>query len=34
VFDFLGQVSKPFEVRPTGYMEYYDVTGGNGWQHL
>jgi hypothetical protein len=33
-FDYLKLVSAPFEVRPSGYMEYFDVAAGKGWQQI
>ncbi len=33
-FDFLKLTHGAFEVRPTGYMDYYDVTAGKGWLQI
>jgi hypothetical protein len=31
-FDFRAQMHKPFELLKGGYIGYFDVTGGSGWQ--
>ena len=31
-FDFKEQVKKPFEITSGGYIGYYDVKAGSGWQ--
>jgi len=33
-FDFTQQISEPFQLLPGGYIGYYDVTSGTGWQQL
>ncbi len=32
-FDFLKLTSQPFDIRPNGYMEFYDVQG-TGWKQI
>ncbi len=34
VFDHLKLTNQPFEIRPNGYMQYYDVSNGSGWQQI
>ena len=34
LFDFLKLTNQPFDIRPSGYMEFYDDTGGSGWQQI
>jgi len=31
-FDFQNQITKPLELLRGGYIGYFDVTGGSGWQ--
>lgn len=31
-YDFLGLVTTPLQVRPGGYLAFFEVTNGNGWQ--
>jgi hypothetical protein len=33
-FDFRKKISKPFQLLKGGYIGYYDVTAGTGWQQL
>jgi hypothetical protein len=33
-FDHRGLIKKPFDLRPGGYIGYFDVATGNGWQQL
>jgi hypothetical protein len=33
-FDFKSQIKKPFDLLPGGYIGYYDVSSGAGWQQL
>jgi hypothetical protein len=31
-YDFKGHISKPLQILAGGYIGYFDVTGGSGWQ--
>jgi hypothetical protein len=33
-FDHQGRISRPLELLRGGYIGYFDVTGGSGWQQL
>jgi hypothetical protein len=33
-FDFLKRTTHSFDIRPNGYMEYFDVKNGSGWQQI
>ena len=33
-FDHCKLIKKPFELRPGGYIGYFDVGSGSGWQQL
>lgn len=33
-FDFGRQITKPLDLLKGGYIGYYDLTGGSGWQQL
>lgn len=33
-FDFGKHITQPFQLLPGGYISYYDVGTGNGWQQL
>jgi len=33
-FDYMNVVTAPFEVRSTGYMEYFEVAAGNTWAQI
>jgi hypothetical protein len=33
-FDFGGHINKPLELLKGGYIGYFDITGGSGWQQL
>jgi hypothetical protein len=33
-FDYQKKITAPFQLLPGGYIGYYDVASGNGWQQL